>query len=789
MKLSLTAFLVTLACVTGTISTVKAQHVYQIRADSVRIYNVCDTAELIIENRTRGVSGYLFNKGGGRTEFRKIDLVQVGGSKLAIAGQDTIDLAQLSGVGGIDTIYRAGDSIRYVKKGITKGVYAPVLASADLNLQAVTTRGSSTTQNILFNAPTANPSNGLMWQYNTDSWRMYVESLQDKPSGNLIFEAKDDIGEGWVFRHVLYSPLDTTSVLSMGRDRFLYMGDQIWHAGNHAAGALSTKTFTTAQVPASIETNASGHVTAITTRTLTAADIGALATGDTTRNILNRTGPAQAANFNISGYGRITRNGSSSFSTGFMLVPATGPGSVNMQLTGDAVPGMAIWTHDGTKQRLHSAFHANGTFSKYGDSGIIALSQLGTELTFSRDGANYIRATGPNGYFDFLTGGAVTSDITSAFTLYADKTAVFRGPVRMDSLPAKATAASRLLTVENGVVSTRTPNQLLADMSGLSRIAATANPLFITPHTGNLDSITNSGIFHIGVATNRPSTQPAFLFAGGNNTGASNFKFQLLGAYSTEDEMFYRQGNPSATWGNWYQVASRQWADASLIRNGTAAQTANFNITGTGTIGTTISQLLLSNNSNAGLTLIGGSTATSGSRGGQIVLFGGTHSSNAGQITFHAGQGSGGTPQNEVMRIMQDGKIGIGTDAPASLLHVNGNVTATAYYQSSLRSLKKEIQPFAGSALRILGSAKVRSFIFKADTTGHRSIGFIADEVPAEIATPGNNGVDQANVVGLLVKAIQELKAEKDAMEAQLKAKNEALEARLSAIEALLKSK
>lgn len=673
MKLSLTAFLVTLACVTGTISTVKAQHVYQIRADSVRIYNVCDTAELIIENRTRGVSGYLFNKGGGRTEFRKIDLVQVGGSKLAIAGQDTIDLAQLSGVGGIDTIYRAGDSIRYVKKGIAKGVYAPVLASADLNLQAVTTRGSSTTQNILFNAPTANPSNGLMWQYNTDSWRMYVESLQDKPSGNLIFEAKDDIGEGWVFRHVLYSPLDTTSVLSMGRDRFLYMGDQIWHAGNHAAGALSTKTFTTAQVPASIETNASGHVTAISTRMLTPADIGALSLGD-----------------------------------------------------------------------------------------------------------------------------------------------------------------------------------------GIGRIARTTNPTYLDPHTGNLDSIANSGIFHIGVANNRPSTQPAFLFAGGNNTGASNFKFQLLGAYSTEDEMFYRQGNPSATWGNWYQVASRQWTDASFIRNGTAAQTANFNITGTGTIGTTISQLLLSNNSNAGLTLIGGSTAPSGGRGGQIVLFGGTHPSNAGQITFHAGLGSGGTQQNEVMRIMQDGKIGIGTmspsakltlgitdvigevgrigfdvgpdqraylgayrhtavgqetdlffgtmstermrikhngyvgigtNAPASLLHVNGNVTATAYYQSSLRSLKKEIQPFAGSALRILGRAKVRSFIFKADTTGHRSIGFIADEVPAEIATPGNNGVDQANVVGLLVKAIQELKAEKDAMEAQLKAKNEALEARLSAIEALLKSK
>jgi hypothetical protein len=48
-----------------------AQYVYTIKADSVKITNSCDTAELIIENHTQNVCGFLFNKGRGRTEFRR----------------------------------------------------------------------------------------------------------------------------------------------------------------------------------------------------------------------------------------------------------------------------------------------------------------------------------------------------------------------------------------------------------------------------------------------------------------------------------------------------------------------------------------------------------------------------------------------------------------------------------------------------------------------------------------------------------------------------------------------
>ncbi|MGN6294063.1 MAG: hypothetical protein ACTHMV_15055 [Chitinophagaceae bacterium] len=49
-----------------------AQFVYKIKADSVKITNDSCTAELIIENSTKNVQGYLYNKGNGRTEFRPV---------------------------------------------------------------------------------------------------------------------------------------------------------------------------------------------------------------------------------------------------------------------------------------------------------------------------------------------------------------------------------------------------------------------------------------------------------------------------------------------------------------------------------------------------------------------------------------------------------------------------------------------------------------------------------------------------------------------------------------------
>src|SRR5438309_7314634 len=51
-------------------NTLSAQYVYTIRADSVKLTN-CDSSELIIENHTQGVPGFLYNTGNGRTIFKR----------------------------------------------------------------------------------------------------------------------------------------------------------------------------------------------------------------------------------------------------------------------------------------------------------------------------------------------------------------------------------------------------------------------------------------------------------------------------------------------------------------------------------------------------------------------------------------------------------------------------------------------------------------------------------------------------------------------------------------------
>ena len=65
------------------------KYTYTIKADSVKITN-CDSAELILENHTQNVPGFLFNTGNGRTIFKR------GTSKINdsmyLIGADTLNL-------------------------------------------------------------------------------------------------------------------------------------------------------------------------------------------------------------------------------------------------------------------------------------------------------------------------------------------------------------------------------------------------------------------------------------------------------------------------------------------------------------------------------------------------------------------------------------------------------------------------------------------------------------------------------------------------------------------------
>lgn len=82
---------------------VTAQYVYTIKADSVKITS-CDSAELIIENHTQGVPGFLFNTGNGRTVFKR-GLIKLNDSMYQF-GSDTLNLSQ-----GLTALLKANNGL------------------------------------------------------------------------------------------------------------------------------------------------------------------------------------------------------------------------------------------------------------------------------------------------------------------------------------------------------------------------------------------------------------------------------------------------------------------------------------------------------------------------------------------------------------------------------------------------------------------------------------------------------------------------------------------------------
>ncbi|MFT3676807.1 MAG: hypothetical protein QM781_13015 [Chitinophagaceae bacterium] len=88
------------------IQQANAQFTYKIKADSVKITNDSCTAELILENSTKHINGYLYNRGNGRTEFKSIltkindSVYTVGGDTLLLLSGSLFNAWRLNGNSG-----------------------------------------------------------------------------------------------------------------------------------------------------------------------------------------------------------------------------------------------------------------------------------------------------------------------------------------------------------------------------------------------------------------------------------------------------------------------------------------------------------------------------------------------------------------------------------------------------------------------------------------------------------------------------------------------------------------
>jgi hypothetical protein len=93
--------------------TVFSQYVYTIKADTVKITN-CDSAELVLQNHTQGVPGFLFNAGNGRTVFQRgavrlnDSMYLIGADTLKVLGINANNGTSLSG----STVQLGGDLVQ-----------------------------------------------------------------------------------------------------------------------------------------------------------------------------------------------------------------------------------------------------------------------------------------------------------------------------------------------------------------------------------------------------------------------------------------------------------------------------------------------------------------------------------------------------------------------------------------------------------------------------------------------------------------------------------------------------
>jgi hypothetical protein len=243
---------------------------------------------------------------------------------------------------------------------------------------------------------------------------------------------------------------------------------------------------------------------------------------------------------------------------------------------------------------------------------------------------------------------------------------------------------------------------------------------------------------------------------------------------------------------------------------GTAANPV-FNV-GIGTAGLAANAAMVFQN---GQTLVNGHTTVAVPAGtAALTPMGTSTSSGAGALN------ATNSSKTSLFYVRNDGNVGIGTTLPAALLHVgsasySGNSGIVAEFQSASGActltpsssyllticssdirLKSDIED-ADDALAWLDDIRVRDFTIRA--TGERRTGVIAQEMlrthddMVHLGPDWFYGVSEPNL-WMLVKAIQELKAQHDALQAannRLKAEAadevteiDAIRSRLDAFEA-----
>ena len=127
----------------------------------------------------------------------------------------------------------------------------------------------------------------------------------------------------------------------------------------------------------------------------------------------------------------------------------------------------------------------------------------------------------------------------------------------------------------------------------------------------------------------------------------------------------------------------------------------------------------------------------------------------------------------EKFRVLDSGKVGIGTTSPQHPLHMGSGAHVTAagvWTNASSREYKENIRDLtADEAMQTLDGLRPTRFNYKVDKDDEY-VGFIAEDVPDLVATRDRKGLSPMDLTAVLTKVVQ-------AQQRMLEAQNETISA------------
>lgn len=138
---------------------------------------------------------------------------------------------------------------------------------------------------------------------------------------------------------------------------------------------------------------------------------------------------------------------------------------------------------------------------------------------------------------------------------------------------------------------------------------------------------------------------------------------------------------------------------------------------------------------------------------------------------------------------LNSGNVGIGLNAPAQKLDVQGRVRAHSYLHSSDIRLKKNIEPMGEDALKKIMMMKIVTYDYIKTPEDYKKMGLIAQDLKKlypGLVFEGSDGylsVDYVSLTAPIIKALQQLSADKDKEISDLKGQISDITKRLELLE------